>query len=336
MSKVKKDVIIVGGGPAGLSAAIFTRLDGWDTLILEGNWIGGQVAIAYTVMNYPGFPAGDGTILMENLEKQVVSPPPKGVGAEIRNQMVTELNANERIVTTQKNQYSAKAIILATGSTMQKLGIPGESKFVGRGVSYYAKRDYKKFTGKRILVVGGGFATAKSGILAKSEADEVTWIHRRESMRARPIMVKRSEKEGVNILYNTELKEIKGNDTVKEVVLVNNKTGKQKKMVVDWIVICVGTEPNTELAQRAGIDLNGKFIKTDGSMMTNKEGIFACGEITGCKRHVITSASSGADAGMAVSEYLALEKVKEGEIFKGAINGKYAEEYLEMLRNKKS
>lgn len=331
----EKDVIIVGGGPAGLSAAIFTQLDGWSTLILEGNWIGGQVAIAYTVMNYPGFPPGDGAILMKNLEKQVVSPLPKGIGAEIRNEMVTELNANQRIVTTEKNQYSAKAIILATGSTMQKLGIPGESKFVDRGVSYYAKRDYKKFTGKKVLVVGGGNTTVKSVILAKSEADEVTWIHRRESMRAYPIMVKRLQKEGINILYNTELKEIKGNDTVKEVLLVNNKTGEQKKMVVDWVVICVGTEPNTELARRAGIDFNGKFIKINGSMMTNKEGVFACGEITGCKRHVITSASSGADAGMAVSEYLALEKVKRGEIFEGAINGKYAEEYLEMLKKKK-
>ena len=175
----------------------------------------------------------------------------------------------------------------------------------------------------------------KSVILAKSEAYKVTWIHRRESMRAYPIMVKRLQKKGINVLYNTELKEIKGNDTVKEVLLMNNKTGEQKKMVVEWVIICVGTEPNTELARRAGIDFYGKFVNINGLMMTNKEGVFACGEITGCKRHVITSASSGADAGMAVSEYLALEKVKRGETFEGAINGKYEEEYLEMLKKKK-
>ena len=328
----KKDVVIVGGGPAGLSAAIFTQLDGWSTLILEGNWIGGQAAIAYTVMNYPGFPPGDGAILMKNLEKQVVSPLPKGVGAEIRNEMVTELNANEKIVVTEKNQYTAKAIILATGSTMQKLGVPGESKFADRGVSYYAKRDYKKFTGKKVLVVGGGNTTVKSVILAKSEADEVTWIHRRGSMRAYPVMVKRLQKEGVKIWYNTELKEIKGNDTVEEVLLINNKTGKEKRVSVDWVVICVGTKPNTELARKAGISFNGKFIKINETMMTNKEGVFACGEITGCERHVITSAAQGSIAGMSVSEYLALEKVKRGEIFEGAINGKYAEEYVEMLK----
>ena len=331
---VEKDVIIVGAGPAGLSAAIFTQLDGWSTLILEGNWIGGQVAIAYTVMNYPGFPPGDGAILMKNLKEQVVSPLPKGVGAEIRNEMITELDANERILTTEKNQYSAKAIILATGSTMQKLGIPGESEFVDRGVSYYAKNDYKKFTGKKVLVVGGGNTTVKSVVLAKSEAEEVTWAHRGESMRAYPIMVRRLQKQGTPILYNTELKEIKENDGMKEVFLVNNRTGEKKKMVVDWVVICVGTEPNTELARSAGIDFNREFIKVNGSMMTNKEGVFACGEVTGCKRRVISSASSGADAGMAASEYLALEKVKSGDIFEGAINGKYAEEYLEMLRKK--
>jgi thioredoxin reductase (NADPH) len=330
----KRDVIIVGAGPAGLSAAIFTGMDGWNTLLLEGNWTGGQVAIAYTVMNYPGFPPGDGTVLMENLEKQVVSPLPNGVGAEIRDEMVTEIDADERVVITEKNQYSARAIILATGSTMQPLGIPGESEFLGRGVSYYAKRDYKKFAGKRVLVVGGGFATAKSGILAASEADEVTWIHRQESMRARPFMVKRSEKQGVNILYNTEIEEIKGDDTVKEVVVVDNRTGERREMAVDWVVICVGTEPNTELARRAGIELHGRHVKTNGSMMTNKEGVFACGEITGCKRHIVTAASSGSDAGMAVSEYLALEKVQRGEPFEGAVNGKYEEEYLEMLKRK--
>jgi len=192
----EKDVVIVGGGPAGLSAAIFTQLDGWSTLILEGNWIGGQAAIAYTIMNYPGFPPGDGEMLIENLKNQVVSPLPKGVGAEIRNEMVTELNTEEKVVITEKNQYSAKAIILATGSKMQKLGIPGETEFADKGVSYYAKRDYQKFSGKKVLVVGGGNTTVKSVILAKSKADEVTWIHRQESMRAYPVMVKRLQKEG--------------------------------------------------------------------------------------------------------------------------------------------
>lgn len=331
----ERDVIIVGSGPAGLSAAIFTGLDGWSTLVLEGKWVGGQVTIAYTVMNYPGFPPGDGAILMDSLEKQVTLPLPKGVGAEIRKEKVTNIDTGKKIVTTEVNQYKAKAIILATGSNMQKLGVKGEEKFVGKGVSYYAKLDYKKFAGKKVLVIGGGNTTVKSAILARSEASDVTLIHKRDAMRAYPAMVKRLGKEDVNILYNTELKEIGGDDVVREAVLVNNKTNEEKKVAVDWIVICVGTEPDIELAKKAGLELNGRFVKVDNRLMTSSQGIFACGEITGCKRHIITSASNGADAGMAVSEYLALEKVKRGEIFKGAINGKYAQDYMEMLNKGK-
>jgi thioredoxin reductase (NADPH) len=139
----ERDVIIIGAGPAGLAAALFTKPDGWSTLILEANGVGGQGAIAYTVMNYPGFPPGDGATLMENFEKQVTSPPPTGVGAELRREKVLNINADDKTVTTDANQYRAKAIIIATGSTMQRLGIPNEDKFLGKGISYCAKRDCK-------------------------------------------------------------------------------------------------------------------------------------------------------------------------------------------------
>ena len=328
----ERDVVVIGAGPAGLSAAIFTQLDGWSTLVLEGSWVGGQGAIAYTVSNYPGFLPGDGAVLMENMEKQVTSAPPAGVGAELRREKVVSLNAEDRIVATEVNQYKAQAIILATGSTMQKLGVPGEDSFAGKGVSYYAKRDVNQFSGKRVLVVGGGNTTAKSALLAKTVASEVTLIHRRESLRTYPVMTKRLQREGVQIWYNTELKEIKGRDRVETAVLVSNKTGEQKETAVDWIVICVGTEPDTRLVQKAGLEMTGTFVIINKKMMASKPAIFACGEITGCDRHLISSASEGASAGMAVSEYLALEKVKRGEMFEGAKNGKYADEYLAMLR----
>jgi thioredoxin reductase (NADPH) len=147
-------------------------------------------------------------------------------------------------------------------------------------------------------------------------------------------MIKRLHNEGVAVEYNTEMKEIKGDDAVKAVVLINNKTGEQKEVSADWIVICVGTEPDVKLAQAAGIQLTGptgKIVKINDQMMTNKVGVFACGEITGCHNHLITAASEGASAGMAASEYLALEKVKRGEMFTGAINGKYASEYLKEI-----
>ena len=327
----ERDAVVIGAGPAGLSAAIFTQFDGWSTLVLEGSWVGGQGAIAYTVSNYPGFPPGDGAALMENMEKQVTSAPPAGVGAELRHERVVSLNAEDRIITTEATQYKAQAIIIATGSTMQRLGAAGEENFIGKGVSYYAKRDVKQFSGKKVLVVGGGNSTAKSALLAKTVASEVTLIHRRESLRTYPVMTKRLQKEGVQIWYNTELKEIKGADSVETAVVSNNKTSEQKEIAVDWVVICVGTEPDTRLAQEAGLEMTGAFIVINKKMMTSRPGIFACGEITGGERHLITAASEGASAGMAVSEYLALEKVKRGETFEGAKNGKYADEYLAML-----
>lgn len=327
----ERDVVVIGAGPAGLSAAIFTQIDGWDTLVLEGSWPGGQGAIAYTVSNYPGFPPGDGAVLMGNMEKQVTSAPPSGVGAELRQERVVSLNAEDKVVTTEKTEYRAQAVIIATGSTMQSLGITGEEKFAGKGVSYYAKRDVKQLTGKRVLVIGGGNTTAKSALLAKTVASEVILIHRRESLRTYPVMTRRLQREGVQIWYNTELKEIKGSGRAETAVVVNNKTGEQREIGVDWIVICVGTEPDTKLAREAGLEMKGAFVKIDSKMMTNKPGIFACGEVTGSERHLITAASEGASAGMAVSEYLALEKVKRGEMFEGAKNGKYADEYLVML-----
>jgi thioredoxin reductase (NADPH) len=327
----QRDVIIIGAGPAGLSAAIFTQLDGWNTQVLEANWIGGQGAIAYTVVNYPGFPPGDGALLMENIKKQVVSPPPAGVGADLRHEKVVSVDTGNRVATTEETQYRAPAIILATGSTMQRLGVPGEDKFAGKGVSYYARQDVDKFTGKRVLVVGGGNTTAKSALLAKTVASEVTLIHRRESLRTYPAMTNRLNKEGVEIWYNTELKEIRGNKNVQGAVVVNNNTAEEKEITIDWVVLCVGTEVDTTLAREAGIEMAGDFVTVDKHMMTSTPGVFACGEITGGERHLITAASEGASCGMAVSEYVALEHVKKGELFDGAKNGKYADEYLAML-----
>ena len=326
------DVIIIGAGPAGLSAAIFTKLDGWNTLVLESNWVGGQVTIASTVSNYPGFLPGDGSILVDNLEKQATLSPPQGVGAQLKKENVVSIDADERIVVTETNQYKGKGIIIATGSSMQKLGISGEDKFIGKGVSYYAKRDAGQFTGKRVLVVGGGNSTAKSALVAKAAG--ATWVgpaHRREALRAYPAMVKRLEKEGVEILYSTEVREIRGNGKVESVLLANNKSGDKKETSVDWVVICVGTEPNIRVAREAGLEINGSYIMVNEKMMTSKQGIFACGEAIGTDRHLISCTASGAAAGMSTSEYLALESVRKGDMFNGAINGKYADEYLSML-----
>ena len=328
----ERDIIIIGTGPAGLSAAVFLKLDGWDTLVLESSWIGGQVAIASTVSNYPGFLPGDGSILVEQLRTQVTAPPPQGVGAEIRQENVTSINADENIVITDTHQYKGKAIIIATGSTMQKLGIPGEDKFKGKGVSYYAKIDAKQFAGKRVLIVGGGNSTVKSVLVAKAAG--ASWVglsHRREALRAYPNMVKRLEKEDVEIMYNTEVVEIRGDNYVHSALVIDNRNQDKKKIAVDWVVTCVGTQPNTSLARAAGLEIKSNYIVTNQKMMTSKPSIFACGEVAGSDRHIISCVASGAAAGMSASEFLALQRVRNGYMFKGAINGKYADEYLAMM-----
>ncbi len=330
----ERDIVIVGAGPAGLSAALYTKPDGWSTLVLESDWVGGQGAIAYTVKNYPGFPTGDGAVLMANMENQVTAPPPAGFGAEIRKEKVQSIDADKQIVTTEANQYQAKAIILATGSKMQKLGVPGEEEFLGKGVSYYAKRDTDKFAGKHVLVVGGGNTTAKTALVSKHEgqASQVTLVHRRKSLRTYMPMLSMLESNNIDIRYNTEVKAINGDSAVASVTVFNNETKEEKEVPVDWVVICVGTEPNNHLAQDAGISMAGPFVEIDDHMMTSKPGVFACGEITGSHRHLVNAAGDGAAAGMAASEYLALEMVKKGQMFEGAKNGKYADEYKAMIK----
>lgn len=327
----ERDVVVVGAGPAGLSAALYARPDGWNTLVLEAGWAGGQGAIAYTVANYPGFPPGDGAVLMGNMERQVTSAPPAGLGVEIRHESASSIDPDRRVVSTESNQYQAQAIILATGSRMQRLGLPAEEKYVGKGVSYYAVRDAERFAGKRVLVIGGGNSTVKSALLAKSAGADVTLIHRRESLRAYPAMVKKLQDAGIAILYNAEVKEIRGAGAVESVLVTDSKTGDAKEREADWLVICVGTQPDTALARAAGLDMHDGYVRVDRKMMTSRPGVFACGEITGSERHLITAAGEGALAGMAASEYLALEKVRHGEMFGGAKNGKYADEYLAML-----
>ena len=205
-----------------------------------------------------------------------------------------------------------------------------EERYSGRGVRC-AVRDVDKLAGKRVLVIGGGNSTVKSALLAKNAGADVTLIHRRESLRAYPAMVKKAAGRRRCHTLQRRGEGHKRREQVETVLVTDSKTGGVSERAVDWLVICVGTQPDTELARRAGLEMHGSYVRVDRKMMTSKPGVFACGEITGGERHLITAAGEGALAGMAASEYLALEKVRRGEMFAGAKNGKYADEYLAML-----
>ncbi|HIE14020.1 TPA: thioredoxin-disulfide reductase [Candidatus Bathyarchaeota archaeon] len=274
------DLIIIGAGPAGLTAGIYGSRSGLETLILEQGMPGGSVAKSPFIENYPGFPEGiSGPDLIERMLKQC-----EKFGAEIKMlEEVIELNLQGKrmIVKTEKNRYSAKAIIIASGSHHRKLNVPGEDRLRGVGVSYCALCDGAFFKDLKVLVVGGGNAAATSALYLSHIASHVTLVHRRDALRAEQILLDEMLKRGVTIFWNTEVKEIAGKEKVRSVVLYNNKTGKMWNEEVDGVFIAVGEVPNSELARNAGVkvDKNG-YIIVDSRQRTNVPGVYAAGDVT--------------------------------------------------------
>jgi thioredoxin reductase (NADPH) len=280
------DLIIVGGGPAGLTAGIYGARSGLRTLVLEMMIPGGCIARAAIVENYPGFPEGiSGPDLAERLKDQC-----KNAGTEIHiMEEVKELDINQEIkhVITDKGTYTCSAIIIATGSTNKQLGIPGESRLQGRGISCCALCDGPLFRNKRVLVAGGGNAAAIDALYLSNIALNVKLVHRSSALRAENALVKKLIEKGVEILYNTEIKKFVGDDQLMRVELFNNETIKSMEIDVDGTFVQIGSVPNSEFARKAGLELDEKgYIVVDGSQRTNVDGVFAAGDVitSSCKQ----------------------------------------------------
>lgn len=274
------EVIIVGAGPAGLTAGIYTARSGLKTLILEEKVPGGLVAEAPIIENYPGFPEGiRGPDLVDRMVRQAGA-----AGVEIRSwegATRMELSGEEKVVETKKGAYSANAVILAMGASHRKLGVPGEEEFAGRGVSYCALCDGPLFKGKRVLVVGGGNSAVASAQYLAGIGVETKLAHRRSRLRAGERAERELVERGVEILWNTELREIRGESLVESVKLYNNSTGEEWEMNVDGVFIQVGEKPNSEVAADAGVEVDEDgYIKVDRRQRTNIRGVYACGDIT--------------------------------------------------------
>ena len=274
------EVIIVGAGPAGLTAGIYTARSGLKTLILEEKIPGGLVAEAPIIENYPGFPEGiRGPDLVDRMVRQAGA-----AGVEIRSwegATRMELSGEEKVVETKKGAYSANAVILAMGASHKKLGVPGEEEFAGRGVSYCALCDGPLFKGKRVLVVGGGNSAVASAQYLAGIGVETKLAHRRSRLRAGERAERELVERGVEILWNTELREIRGESLVESVKLYNNSTGEEWEMNVDGVFIQVGEKPNSEVAADAGVEVDEDgYIKVDRRQRTNIRGVYACGDIT--------------------------------------------------------
>lgn len=275
-----RDLIIVGAGAAGLAAGIYGARSGLKTLILEEKMAGGTTVDAPLVENYPGFQSISGVELAQKMAAHC-----RGIGVEIHElEKVLSLNlrGDKKIVKTNKTAYEAKALIIASGAHYRELGVPGEKEFRGRGVSYCGLCDGPLFKGKRVLVVGGGNSAVITSLYIADLASEVKVAHRRDAFRAEEALVKAlKEKENVEILWNTELKEIKGEKLVNKAILVNSKTGETKELLVDGVFVQVGEAPNSQIAKEAGVGVDKEgYIIVDVRQRTNIAGVYAAGDVT--------------------------------------------------------
>jgi len=276
----KWDLIIIGAGPAGLTAGIYGVRSGLKTLIIEEKMAGGTAADAPIIENYPGFERITGAELMQKMSAHCI-----GAGVrihEFEKAISLDLKGEEKIVKTDKAEYAAKAVIIATGTSYRELGVPGEKEFKGRGLSHCAVCDGPLFKGKRVLVVGGGNAAVATALYLADLASEVKIIHRRDSFRAEESLVKDLLGRGnVKVFWNTQLKEIRGERLIEKAVLLNLITGETWELPVDGIFVQVGETPNSQIAKEAGVEVdeNG-YIKVDVRQRTNIPGVYAAGDVT--------------------------------------------------------
>jgi thioredoxin reductase (NADPH) len=274
------DLIIIGAGAAGLAAGIYGARSGLKTMILEEKMAGGTTSDAPTVENYPGFSQINGSELAEKMTLHC-----RKTGVTIRELEAViglELQGDRKIVKTSKATYEASAVIIATGSHYREIGAIGEKEFRGRGVSYCGVCDGPLFKGKRVLVVGGGNSAAITTLYLSGIVAEVMVAHRRDAFRAEEAYVKDiASKKNVQVFWNTEVREIKGEKLVNKVQLFNNKSGEAKELAVDAVFVQVGEAPNSQLAQESGVEVNEHgYVKIDMFQRTSIPGVYAAGDVT--------------------------------------------------------
>ena len=284
------DIIIVGAGPAGLTAAIYALRAKKKILVFEAKTYGGQIATAALVENYPGFESISGTEFSENLYNQVLK-----LGGEIKFETVLKIEDNN-VILTKKGKYEAKAIILATGADKRKLHIEKEEELAGKGVSYCATCDGNFYKNKIVAVAGGGNAALGDALYLSNIASKVYLIHRRDSFRADQYVKELEEKNNVEFVYNSNVIKLYGNDKIESIDL-KNSNDKITNLKVDGLFIAVGQEPKNQIfSDVIELDKNG-YIKTIDGVHTSKEKIYVAGDARAKDlRQLVTATSDGAIA----------------------------------------
>ncbi len=297
-------VLVLGSGPAGLSAALYAARAELEPVVLTGIQLGGQAALTYTVENYPGFPEGvGGAELGELFQKQAEH---FGAKVEFDSACAVDLSSRPFRVQTDNGEYLADSLIVATGASSNQLHVPGENDLTGRGVSYCATCDGWFFKDKKVVVVGGGDSALEEGLFITRYATSVTIVHRRGELRASPLLQKRAmEHPKVKFIWNTVVTQALGTDKVEAVRLKNVQTGEESTLPTDGLFIFIGHTPNTDLFKgQLELDKLG-YIKVDEKMQTSQPGVFAGGEVADPHfRQVVTSAGMGAAAAIQATHFL--------------------------------
>ena len=298
--EIETDMVIIGGGPAGLSAGIYAARSGLKTVVVEKGVLGGQVALTPVVENYPGLKQVGGKALVDIMVTHALEYVQIFPG-----EAVVDIQPGQPLtVQSSRRKFVTRSVLMATGASHRHLGVPGEKRLGGHGVSYCATCDGQLFKGRKVIIVGGGNSAATEALYLKNVGVDVTMVHRKDTLKAQEVLIQNLIQNNIPILFNTEVKEISGRHTVESVSLLNNQTGESSTLAIDGVFMAIGYIPSNDLAEKLGIALGDDgYVKHD-NYRTNVPGVYTAGDVTGGYKQIVTAAGQGSEAATVIFEDL--------------------------------